>query len=50
MLAERKFEGRCYEVLQLQLYRRSGYPIYYAVPEDILKTEISRSCARSRGT
>ncbi|RZF25540.1 hypothetical protein EVC45_32715 [Paraburkholderia sp. UYCP14C] len=42
--------GRCYEVLQLQLYLRAGYPIYYAVPEDILKTEILRSCAAGKST
>ncbi|WP_254906002.1 hypothetical protein [Paraburkholderia youngii] len=40
--------GRCYEVLQLQLYLRAGYPIYYAVPEDILKAEILRSCAKGK--
>ncbi|MGF6741695.1 hypothetical protein [Paraburkholderia atlantica] len=42
--------GRCYEVLQLQLYLRAGYPIYYAVPEDILKAEILRSCAAGKST
>ncbi|MDH6152890.1 MULTISPECIES: hypothetical protein [Paraburkholderia] len=42
--------GRCYEVLQLQLYLRAGYPIYYAVPEAILKTEILRSCAAGKST
>ncbi|WP_429440358.1 hypothetical protein [Paraburkholderia youngii] len=35
-------------MLQLQLYLRSGYPIYYAVPEDILKAEILRSCAKGK--
>jgi hypothetical protein len=42
--------GRCYEVLQLQLYLRAGCPIYYAVPEDILKAEILRSCAKEKST
>ncbi|WP_429446905.1 hypothetical protein [Paraburkholderia sp. WC7.3g] len=37
-------------MLQLQLYLRAGYPIYYAVPEDILRAEILRSCAAGKST
>lgn len=41
--------GRCYETLQLQLHIAAGYPILYAVPQEVVKAEID-DCMQRTGS